>query len=56
MDKKTLANLDIKCIILKHSQENGKELKGASYAEEIDYLVLHSSRNNFICNLETLIQ
>ena len=56
MDKKTLANLNIKCIILKHSQENGKELKGASYAEEIDYLVLHSSRNNFICNLCDTLQ
>ena len=51
MDKKTLANLNIKCIILKHSQENGKELKGASYAEEIDYLVHNNIRNNFICNL-----
>ena len=51
MDKNTLANLDIKCIILKHTQENGKELKGASYAEEIDYLVHNNIRNNFICNL-----
>ena len=51
MDKKTLANLDIKCIVLKHTQENGKELKGATYAEEIDYLVHNNVRNNFICNL-----
>ena len=51
MDRKTLANLNIKCIVLKHPQENGKELKGASYAEEIDYLVLQPNRNNFICNL-----
>ena len=51
MDKKTLANLNIKCIVLKHPEENGKQLKGASYAEEIDYLVLQSNRNNFICNL-----
>ena len=51
MDKNTLANLNIKCIVLKHSQENGKELKGVPYAEEIDYLVHNNVRNNFICNL-----
>jgi len=51
MEKKTLANLNIKCIVLKHPEENGKELKGATYAEEIDYLVHNNVRNNFICNL-----
>ena len=50
MKKKTLANLNIKCIVLKHPEENGKELKGATYAEEIDYLVHNNVRNNFICN------
>ena len=51
MEKKTLANLNIKCIVLKHPEENGKELKGITYAEEIDYLVHNNVRNNFICNL-----
>ena len=51
MEKKTLANLNIKCIVLKHPEENGKELKGSTYAEEIDYLVHNNVRNNFICNL-----
>ena len=37
--------------MLKHPEENGKELKGATYAEEIDYLVHNNVRNNFICNL-----
>ena len=41
----------VQVLILKHTQENGKELKGASYAEEIDYLVHNNIRNNFICNL-----
>ena len=51
IDKKTLAKLNIKCIVLKHSEENCKNMKGIPYAEEINYLVLQPNRNNFICNL-----
>ena len=47
MDKKTLANLKIKCIALKHPEIK----KRMSYAEEIDYLVSCESRNKFILNL-----
>jgi len=51
IDKKTLANLKIKCIILKHPNIREK----MTYAEEIDYLVSNECRNNFIVDLLKLI-
>ena len=51
MDNKTLANLNIECIVLKHKEEDCKLVKDYSYAEEIDYLVLQPDRNNFITRL-----
>ena len=51
IDNKTLANLNIECIVLKHEEENCKLVKDYSYAEEIDYLVLQPDRNNFITRL-----
>jgi superfamily II DNA or RNA helicase len=47
IDKKTLADLKIKCIILKHPNIREK----MNYAEEINYLVSNESRNNFILDL-----
>ncbi len=47
MDKKTLANLKINCITLKHPEKKER----MTYAEEIDYLVSKESRNEFIVNL-----
>ena len=47
MDKKTLANLKIKCIVLRHPNIRGK----MTYAEELEYLVTNSSRNKFIVDL-----
>ena len=51
IDTNTLAKLTVKCIVLKHPQEECKKVKGSKYAEEIDYLVDNSSRNIFISNL-----
>ena len=51
IDNKTLANLNIECIVLKHTEENCKLVKDYSYTEEIDYLVLQPDRNNFITGL-----
>ena len=51
IDNKTLANLNIECIILKHTENNCKLVKDYNYAEEIDYLVLQPDRNNFITRL-----
>ena len=47
MDKKTLANLKIKCIVLKHPPIREK----MTYAEELEYLVTNSARNQFIIDL-----
>ena len=51
IDTNTLAKLTVKCIVLKHPQEECKKVKGSKYAEEIDYLVDNSSRNKFISRL-----
>ncbi len=47
MDKKTLANLKIKCIVLRHSPMRQR----MTYAEELEYLVTNDTRNKFIINL-----
>ncbi len=47
IDKKTLANLKIKCIILKHPPIRER----MTYAEEIQYLAGNEERNNFISDL-----
>ena len=47
MDKKTLANLKIKCIVLKHPSIREK----MTYFEELEYIVGNEQRNNFIVNL-----
>ena len=51
MDNKQLADFTIKCIILKHEEEICKLMKGKTYQEEIEYLILNESRNKFIKNL-----
>jgi len=47
IDKKTLADLEIKCIVLKHPPIRKK----MTYAEELEYLVTNSTRNKFIVDL-----
>ena len=51
MEKKQLAELTIKCLLLKYSEEECQYMKSASYKDEIDYIVANKERNNFICNL-----
>lgn len=50
-EKNQLASLDIDIILLEHLKEDGDKLYGCTYQEEIDFLVGHSKRNNFIRNL-----
>lgn len=50
-EKKQLASLDIDIILLKHNKENREKLIGATYQEEIDFIVSHAGRNRFISNL-----
>ena len=56
MDKKQLSNLTVRCLILKHTQENSKIVANGKYQDEIDYLVSSKSRQNFIRNLSLKLE
>lgn len=51
MDNKQVAALKIKCLLLKYDQDTRKLLKGATYQNEMNYIVQHEKRNKFIRNL-----
>jgi superfamily II DNA or RNA helicase len=51
MDNKQIADFSIKCLVLKHDDEICKLMKGKTYQEEIEYLILNENRNKFIKNL-----
>lgn len=51
MEQKHVADFKIKAIILKYPDEIKKQLKGATYQDEIDYIVRNNARNKFIKNL-----
>ena len=51
IDKDQLSKFEIKCLVLKHTDEISKLIKGKTYAEEIDYLISNEARNKFIKNL-----
>ena len=51
MDDKHISKLNIQCLQLEYSEEERKALTKATYQEEIDFIVSHRKRNNFICNL-----
>ncbi len=51
MDSGRLSNLNIRCVILKYSEEIRKERKNKTYQEEMDWLVANEQRNKFIRNL-----
>jgi len=51
MDRKELANLNIKCIVLKYSEETRNQNKKLKYQEEIKFLVENKNRNEFLANL-----
>jgi superfamily II DNA or RNA helicase len=51
IDKDQLSNFEIKCLVLKHTDEESKKVKAMTYAEEIGYLISHGARNKFVKNL-----
>ena len=51
MDTGTLANLDIKVLLLKYSEELCQQVKKAKYQDEVDFIIRHEPRNRFISNL-----
>jgi superfamily II DNA or RNA helicase len=50
-DDKTLAALNISVLALKYSEETRHKAKDYTYQAEIDFLISHEKRNNFIRNL-----
>ncbi|NBP57210.1 DEAD/DEAH box helicase, partial [bacterium] len=48
IDKQQLSNFEIKCLVLKHTNEECLMVKDYTYPEEIQYLVSHETRNKFI--------
>jgi superfamily II DNA or RNA helicase len=51
MERKQLADLTIKCLMLKYSEKECQYMKSADYKSEINYIVANKERNKFICNL-----
>jgi superfamily II DNA or RNA helicase len=51
IDKKLLANFNIKAIILSYSPEERQLVSKKNYQEELDYIVRNPKRNKFIKNL-----
>ena len=53
MDKKTLAKLNIKCIVLQYPEVDCKFMKDQNFQDEVDLIVRDERRNEFIVNLTT---
>ena len=51
MDNKTVAQLDINCVVIKQTEAEAKRVRYYTYAEEINYIVSHPKRNKFLKNL-----
>lgn len=51
IDRKQLAAFNIKCLVLKYSDELCEESRKWTYPEELQYLILSENRNRFIRNL-----
>lgn len=51
IDANILSRLKIECVTLKYNDDERRACKNMKFAEEIDYLVRHDRRNQFIANL-----
>lgn len=51
MDQGTVAELTIKALVLRYSEEDSRLIKGAEFAAERDFIVAHPKRRAFIRNL-----
>ncbi len=51
MDKKTLAKLNIKCIVLQYPEIDCKFMKTQKFQDEVDLIVRDERRNKFVVNL-----
>lgn len=51
MDNDTLSQLEISMLVMQYSAETKKACSKFNYQQEIDFIVSHPTRNNFIANL-----
>lgn len=51
IDKKTLSNFNIRCLVLNYSKELCSQVSKMTYQEEMEFLVTYEPRNKYICNL-----
>jgi len=51
MKDKHISELKIQCLLMQYPDVERESVKKATYKEEIDFIVEHNRRNNFICNL-----
>lgn len=51
MDRKQVAKLKIKCLILEHPKDIAKMVRKVDYQKEMNYIVRDEKRNRFIANL-----
>ena len=51
IDNKTLASLQINCLVLNYPEEDRQIVREFDYASELEYIVTKSKRNDFLCNL-----
>jgi len=56
INQQLVSQFEIKCLVLKHSDEEAKLAKEMTYAEEIQYLISHEARNKFIKNLTVSLE
>lgn len=56
IDKGKLSNFDIKCLVIKHPDEDCLKMKDKTYQDEIKYLIENEQRNKFIKNLAVSLQ
>jgi superfamily II DNA or RNA helicase len=50
-DSETLAPLNIRVLLMNHAEQVRKDFGKKTYQEEIDFIVKHEARNNFIRNV-----
>ena len=51
IEKGTLADFRIKCLVLKYNEQTRKEMNKSTYQDEINFLIGNEKRNSFIKNL-----
>jgi hypothetical protein len=51
IDRGILSDVEIHCLLLKYSKESRKALPRKDYNKEIEFLIAHEKRNNFIAHL-----